>query len=670
MVLLVGSVFFLGWAASLVSKSYELSDWGLLIQNVLISGLFISTSVTASFHLLKKYSWAIWAAFPLSFVVLGCGVYILGLLSILNSTSLIIFWLLLILPEMMSRFSFLRSIWRLEWKLKYISFVVASFAVLLFAWTSSEKVAASFPQIACDVSLIHLSVPQVNLQNGCLTHAWWLRGPWHPQLVHSLYQGVLLFGKALQMRADLLPAFLNSWFLLSLAAFAFGVFGGSALWSGFLVLLTPLTIYSLRISYLDIGNSLFVVSSFLSFVLWFRDRALGAFVLMGIFAGAAFATKHMGGGFVFVMIAPLLVFAIAYEFVSGRGKVTTQAILLSALACASILFLFYHQNFLMADGNPLFPFMGYRENRFYWSESSVRSFLSAVNVWRDESGLFAPFLVAQRIATDYTRYSDTGVFWIGPLWLYAFQAAIFSLLYSFYKVRTRISKISLVFFAASISSFIFWYYSSPVIRYLIPQIWIVFLWVTFEFKQRRVIGKILIVGLLAVGASKSLRYMKTTAPLKPPQTEEEVRSFLRVNIPTYEAYEYLEKNSDRDSVIYTIHDECQQLYNPRPHLGGWFGQGGLDELIGRTQHEIRTAMSSWDVSYVLVNTVVPPNPSFEKIMGEYSSCLRLEKEFKMALLYKLSRTDPACFDPNVPVLNSIQDMKKHHPQTTLPFWYN
>jgi hypothetical protein len=657
----------------------------IFLQNFFLSLLFLLAPISFIFNFLKqKNSAAFLLAWPLGLIFLSILISILNFTELFTKNVLLGIWLVAWGPEIFSKFSFTRffGLRLKEWfTSKYFLFIFTlSLIPLYLIWVSPIGGRPLFPQMACDVSLAHLSMPWTYVSNSMSVNTWWLRSPWHPQFVHMLYAGQIQFTHFFNLRGDIIPTFMNFWFfIISCSLFTLiNDNSKSSILAFFVLLLFPIVQVSLQMAYLDMALALWIVAVATSTLKWRETKLEFWFYLVILFAATSFVNKHMGASY----SLPFVIYSLFLLFKNQDFTPYKKTILIfKSSLCPMILFWIYYGRNLLFSKNPLFPFFKFKENSYYWDQASVDGIKQAITHWQGENKIKNFFTAIIDINLEPSKYSDTGAFWVGPLW-----AILFFLSISFYFSRKE--KYSLkkfwFFFGMSLSLVVIWFFSSPVLRYLVPQIMILvmlFIYILFtagKSAQIFILGFVISVSLYA---NKFHSFVRT---LKPPNSESEVKIYIRENAGAFKISEYI-KGQNTSGVLYVMLDECHRLYYTVPNIGDWFGGAGYHHIIFQTPETLKKYFSSLNVAYFAAtmhefegNSKGWALPQFKddhsseiRLFGEYAKCFeKVEGDFNNLFLLRLRKEDLNCYDSNLPKHPGLSELENHYPTYSIPLWPN
>lgn len=526
-------------------------------------------------------------------------------------------------------------------------------------------VGSLFPQHECDIVLGHMTMPMAHIANGGWTNAWWLRNPWTPELVHSLFSVFSLLMQKIIGRGDLAPALLQILFLFALVELAMAFLQRWALAFFALVFCVPMFLYLAAIAYQDVMAVVMYVS--LACALWsyLRTKKTNFLYLSLFLCVASYCTKHQGGLFAAVLVFALLL--VQWDEFKTLKKIFKDSRFWYMILGSGVLALTYLGKNIILAHNPLFPFGPYTENGYLWDAESVAALKSAVGSYKLKS--FQEFLtIFSMIPGNKGRFADTGLFAVGPLWWVLWLPILIRVLWNKHQQFGQKRENLFLLFATVLYYFV-WLYTSPVYRYLCPLV--VFLVFVAVVTLKQIQGKlyqsvaVLIFVVAGFVSAKSIsKFFKYADPA--PITKEELMEFNRKNYPGFSVFEWLDKETPQGSIVLNVQWSCSSHYTPRPMFGDWFGVGGLHHFLNKPFPEISKKMTETGVDYVLLRILRADfNP--QETFGEYLKCLAPEFENERVRIYKVKKDNPECV-ANVPEIPEVKGFRTQKGFSLTPFW--
>lgn len=589
------------------------------------------------FPFLRAYASLLFGASVAGFSIV---LYIFGTLGLYNSPAIILLWFFLFSVEAFFRFRFLRICATKLFFLHQTIWGLLGPWLVLLAWLSCVGLGPRgiiYPNLDCDASLVHLILPKIYLFNGGIVDAWWTRGPFLPQSQHALYSGMILFATTFGLRGDLVSNYLSLFQLIGIALLLGDIIGkrGAAMIAFALMLAFPVMRWSAGTVYMDIPNAWYIALAGFSVVLTLqallrRNQRYAPFAfLIGLFSGMAFSVKHIAGFSLF----PIFFLA----FLCGlcgyiKGKIALKQAAIAAVIAAAVFFIpfmvFYARNFILT-GDPLFPFLSFREpNGYYWSQESYDGFRGAITHWTQGREWYSPFLAFWSVGTDESAYSDTYQFPIGPVLFVYVILGILGLIGALFSKQLRDWRIIAPLFLC-LMQFVLWYFSSPVIRYLLPTLVLVcippvaLLWLAPKWLK----GGILIP-LIAASVYFQRKEHFIFYASQPPVTHAELEPHLTNRVMTGHQLNWLNTHADKAATVYSYGDACDWLYYPRAFVGDWFGLWNFSELYRaeKNREALLEFFASAGIGFILENRLSSALTPFQKIVSAAPECFYEEPE--------------------------------------------
>jgi hypothetical protein len=93
---------------------------------------------------------------------------------------------------------------------------------------------------------------------------------------------------------------------------------------------------------------------------------------------------------------------------------------------------------------------------------------------------------------------------------------------------------------------------------------------------------------------------------KLPVSQKQRERYLAQKLPTYAAYQYLNKQFKNNYVVYSLMDENMNYFADGQFKGGWFGPGRYGNILTlfnkkSNEEELSEILKSMGVNYFLVN---------------------------------------------------------------------
>lgn len=669
------------WAIRVyIGPGWKNEHWVMLATQAIFPFILMYPFAAAADALRFFRDLGIGVSLSIGIAIAACATYVSGRMGFLTFGVQMGIWFALFAWEAFRRFAFLKrmlealrnDVFGSERTHRWNGFFAALvFFICAVMWTRPYGSGAAYPPFMFDLSLVHLSLVKTYLYNHEIVNPWWIRAPFLPQFPHAIYSlgSTVLIGFGL--RGDLFATFFMTFMLVATIASATSLFEfkvSRVLAMAVLALSVPVVRWHLSTAYLDLFVCCYVILAIVGAVSFDRTERSRDLFLMFFAAGAAFTCKHFGA----IMTLPIVLATMLRYF--SKEKAFSRIAKDAGLALAAtipILMVFFHTNYVLS-GKPLFPFQFAEPNKFYWTQQDALAFNEAILHYTRNHSLFKWLTLPWQIVVGAYEYCDSGEYDVGFVWLVLMAIATFGTIWLRLTGKKRWVW-SMLFFTAIIQM-LAWYKSSPVYRYLTPQIWVVAIlafMVIQEFGKRL---KALAIAALVIVFFVNWTKFKVSAAQPPPLTEAEYRSYGEKLSLSFEPLERMEAGlgNNPDVVIYTLHDEGAWLFYPYPFLGDWFGQHNYSNVHDQPPEKLRKFFSERAITHVLVNGFATQNADFIKKQGAYGECYELAFEGKIydaTKIYRLKRENPLCFDASVPVLESIADLKKKFPRNQLiPLW--
>lgn len=597
--------------------------------------------------------------------------------------TILIFWLLFFLTSVY----FVIKSWENSWlsirrnsssllSLTSLSFLLLFLIIAVDIFFSINGDGALYPPLACDESLLHLSLPFSLVHSDYLSSCWWVRAPWHPLLVHHFYSALMSFSDFFGGRVDLVPRVSNILLLAALGGSVYQILSlHRTLFFLLLFLCFPIVQFSMKVAYLDLTLTLWIISLTVMVIRYIQTQVFFYFLLATAFASLAFATKHMGAMF----MLPAVMFLIGYDVFNSRKILNIKNILYSSGLVVFILGLFYFRNYKFT-GQPLFPFLKGNGSLFLWDQVSTDGINQAISQWQGEGSIFKFIQIFFDISSDPFKYTDTGIYWIGPLAGVLLAGAI-----AFHFLTNRRNVNSFLLLTSSMAIYFLWMYSSPVIRYLLPFLSLVTLYFLFNFnfidlrikKKFNSALNFILIFILTYGVFLSNKLISRGKVQLPPVTEAEVESFMFKTLPNAQFIKYIQKNIQEEEVVYSVLDECQKLVYPFLTIGDWFGGAGYHKILFQKSVTLRDFFSSFNVRYILINeakfknfggswSTIKIGPTETQIFSDYAKCLKtisVDSNNQDFVLYEINHSDPQCYNQDLKNNTYYKELVKNFPKS-------
>jgi hypothetical protein len=318
-------------------------------------------------------------------------------------------------------------------------------------------VACFSPITYYDSLVYHLALPEIYLRQGSLAVIPNNLYSFFPGLMEMLHMFVMRFLATPDSVINLLDLSMSVGITIVLVEWAYELLGRKAAVVVFILWWTcPAVLFLSLGAYVDIPLAFWglVAVRFFSFAV--RDQKNKYFLWAGIFSGFAFATKYTG-----VTVVMLLGIFILVDGLKRKGSFCKQILFFSI--GASIAPLPWLLKNFFAVGNPIFPFAyKFLGTGDVWSGSSAAHYFRLLTEY-DHTSQFANWLIHTpsllinqplKFGGGFDVLGDFG--W--PVFLLAFP------LFFFQKEIRGVRWLGVY----TVCSVLIWYFSKPVLRFLVP----------------------------------------------------------------------------------------------------------------------------------------------------------------------------------------------------------
>jgi hypothetical protein len=225
--------------------------------------------------------------------------------------------------------------------------------------------------------------------------------------------------------------------------------------NGLLIFFSFLTIVSLLpFAYNDFGLTFFCLASILCFLNWFDTEKSSWLLLMGGLCGLALGAKYIAALNCFILIA--LVFAC--NLIKRKDlRSHLRDILMPGLAALLVFSPWLIKNYIFT-GNPIYPFFYHIFGGKFWDSYNQTRYFQVLQQEQGPlgEGLARYWSLPWFLTFDFSRGVPLGFTWI----------LIFPFLLFFRKYNLKLSLLGIY----TLLYFIFWSFTSMVIRFLLPAL--------------------------------------------------------------------------------------------------------------------------------------------------------------------------------------------------------
>ena len=480
----------------------------------------------------------------IGFAIIGCSVFLLGVLQLLYATALNILLVFLailslggFLPLRTSAMTPAISFVRLRWE------NVASF--LLLVCLGAGLLLVLTPEIGKDALIYHLAVPRLFLRH----HGFYfIQGnifanyPLHTEMLYLV--GLFLQGDVMAKGMHFVVLL---FILLGMYQFSKHTMNENTFpVLGMVVFYTiPSVFVTSHMAYNDLFVTFYAMASIFAFINWFERNEQGWLIVCGTFSGLAIATKYTA------LLLPLLgclgiMWASRYHCTEDRKVL--QRLFLYNLVVIVVGSPFYLKNWIMT-GNPLYPFFYDIFGGKGWEAEQARLydlFIQNLGMGRELIDyILLPLNVSFRAKMNSMRFDGL----LGPIFILTLPFII--------GMATNIRMKFII--AYSFATFIFWASTAQQIRYLIPIFpFLAMLTASIltYYKRRPLLFGILML-LIASNLTFNIYHIARDflkiKPLSVVVGLESREAFLARTLPSYGMFQFANENLPRGSRILLIY---------------------------------------------------------------------------------------------------------------------
>lgn len=447
-----------------------------------------------------------------------------------------------------------------------------------------------YPPTAFDATMYHLPYARSYVDAQAVRPVLDARFPVFPQANEMLFAVALLLADdvAAQM-TQLLMMLLTAAALYAWGAGTFSRRAGllaAAIWMA-----SPLVVRLAGSAFIDLGLACFATLSVYALYrrgsepLW--QRALVA----GGFAGLAAGAKYSGLYFVLALGAAVLVQTVRARQLQPLAGFAVAAALLGGPWYA---YNAYH------SGNPVFPFLPGLFGSGFWAAQDTGYIHTLVDRYGTGGSLWEFIRLPWSLSFGDAPQREE----ISP-WLFAaLPAASIAAL-----VDRRLRPLVLV----SLGFLIFWFWSAPVVRYLLPILPVMSLAAAAIF-DRLVTGvarpgravPAAIAAACAVALVLPARDVAADvidrAGLPPVNAGERERHLEK--LVSYRAYRFLNQHRGANYAVYGLYSEEMEYFANGRAIGDWFGEGRYSRILPalRSGESLYTELRALGADFLLVRT--------------------------------------------------------------------
>jgi hypothetical protein len=532
-----------------------------------------------------------------------------------------------------------------------LGFIIFVFLLLNSLLKSGGTQGPFYPPFECDLSLFHYTLIKAFAANEGIVNTWWLRMPTIPQLEHSLFLTTAQCFNFFNLRSDIAPGFVNVTGFIMTGVLVRDFFKNSskAIWYLIVMLAFPIVRWNVASSYLDVFTTFFCTFSIVLLIDFIKEKKVEYLGLSLTLAMFAFSSKYFAG----VFLAPIFLIALVFclwnikEYLPSMNLKHLIGLLLIGFVVLSV---FLYQNYKLSH-NPIFPFFSKFDtpNEYLWTKESSIAINGAIEHWKLHNGIKSVLSVYKSLLLEPDRFADTPGFLLGHFWLIFYFSTLLMGVYLYCKKIQRRLILALGIF--SIVTFYAWLYSSPVYRYLQPQISILVIFFLVSLNLFSNKTRYTLTAFLSLSAFFFIGDVKINAFEKFPITKVEVENYSANSGYGHKTENYINANTKEGEVVLNVFAGCYGLYMKRPMIGDWFGPDAVSFFINKKPEELKVEYSKRDVSYVVfdfkADNIKQAFGTFEKIQGDFVDCFTHLVDLDSFSIYKFNRNQAKCFDPRL-----------------------
>ncbi len=448
-----------------------------------------------------------------------------------------------------------------------------------------------YPPTGSDAITYHLAVARKFAATGIVSPTPEFRYAVFPELAEMLFAGSLLLGNEITAQwMSFLALAVTAAAVTSFVRRASGE--GEGLWGAGLLLSNTAILLLGGVAFGDMLLTAFVTLSFLSFERWRAGDGEPWLVVSGFMTGLAVGTKYSA-----LFFPPVLLMMILLG--GGRGRfLRSSLIFLAPLLISGIPWYLY--NFAWT-GNPVWPFFSGVFGLKYWNAADIAAQTSDLVSQYGSGKSFSSLLTL-----PWNLFFRSELFHTEGSLSYMLLAGIPFALYA--AVRDRSAR-RLVVAAGAYT--LFWFYTAPMLRYLIPVIPLYCAAAAAgagQFFRRNVSSAILPLGFAVVAMVMffpALNYTLRTAGRSgfPPSNAAGRDKYLESRLPSYRAVRLLNERGGRGFTLYSYHDSQMAYFTDGGFRGDFFGPWRyslIEGVLGGPEDSLRAALRTLGADYLLI----------------------------------------------------------------------
>lgn len=437
-------------------------------------------------------------------------------------------------------------------------------------WTLATMVALApmtilplYPPTAFDATMYHLPYAKEYVEVGGIAYTPYLRNPVFPQYGEMLFSVMLLLHDDLSAQfTQLLMAFLTGLGVYSWGGRLVGPRAG--LWAAACWFAHPLVLKLSGIAYIDVGLTLFLLGALYSLANWLKTDKQAWLCISAFCCGIALGTKYSA-----MFGVGLMGLAVVWQSVRIRAW---RPVVLFSFAAIAVAAPWYLRNFYYT-GNPVFPYFANIFGSTTWSLEDLAAHEQMVKTVGGKKSLALFAKVPWNLVHHPEMFAAMAPLAKSAFWL--LPAAIWAL------VRLPVMRWIAIF---GILNVVFWFLTAQQLRYLLPMLPLLALIIAIgcddlvsrliapnKMRLHTALAVLLAAFLLKPGWYATYQHWRALGP--PPYNEEKRNAYLRRHVPTFRAYEFMNRNFGRHYVLYGFYCEDTVYFCDGTQIGDHYGPG-------------------------------------------------------------------------------------------------
>lgn len=463
-----------------------------------------------------------------------------------------------------------------------------------------------YPPTAFDSTMYHLVYAKIYTQENRIVFTPYLRYAVSPQT------NEMLFTLAIRL-CDGVAAHLIEFLMMGILTTGLFAFGRrhfsqrTGIWAMAIFLSSPMVLWLGASAYIDIGLALFVTMGIYSFFNWVHLKEKRWLILSGLFLGFAAGSKYSALFF-------LILFGVIALYIGFKERRLLHPFLFLLIA-AGVASPWYFRNWYYT-GNPVFPFFGQIFGYGLWSPQDIQGQLNEMHSHGTGRSLQSLLLLPWNLAFNQPKFLMEAPF--SQIYLFALPFLFLSLR------RSKIRELFIIVFLYTL----FWFSSAQVLRYLLPVIPLLSLvgaasfenclkWLPSEkvpWMKGGIVTFVIAIIFFSPGWIYAVKKVQNEG--YPPFAKEEQEAYLIQRLPSFPAYQYLNRKMGRNYSLYALFDENMAYFADGSFMGDWFGPGRFEKIYSKFSNlkALHQGLRSLGANYFLIRRgrvpIEPPPEDF------------------------------------------------------------